>query len=75
MHRHVVVRCTWDPEADVWYVTQSDIPGLSTEAATLDSLRRKLPGMIQDLLEDRGAGEIEVDLIAYAHDTVRLGAA
>ncbi len=75
MNRHVVVRCTWDDEGDVWFVQESDVPGLVTEADTLGALRRKLPGMIQDLLEVETAMNIEVDLIAYAHDRVRVQAA
>lgn len=75
MNRRVVVRCAWDDEADVWFVQESDVPGLVTEADTLEALRRKLPGMIQDLLEVETAMDIEVDLIAYAHDRVRVQAA
>ncbi|MCJ2059248.1 DUF1902 domain-containing protein [Methylobacterium sp. J-048] len=63
MPRHAVIRCTWDPDAAVWYVSESDVPGVVTEAETLDALRHKLPGMIQDLLEDFLSGDIEVDLI------------
>ncbi|MCJ2095026.1 DUF1902 domain-containing protein [Methylobacterium sp. J-072] len=74
MTHHAVVRCAWDEEAAVWYVSESDVPGLATEAESLDALRRKLPGMIQDLLEDGQGGDVEVDLIAYAHDRVRVGA-
>ncbi|MBB5764862.1 DUF1902 domain-containing protein [Methylorubrum rhodesianum] len=75
MSRHVVVRCAWDDEADVWFVQESDVPVLVTEADTLEALRRKLPEMIQDLLEVETAMDIEVDLIAYAHDRVRVQAA
>jgi predicted RNase H-like HicB family nuclease len=75
MNRRVVVRCAWDDEADVWYVQESDVPGLVTEADTLEALRRKLPGLIQDLLEVETAMDIEVDLIAYAHERVRVQAA
>ena len=75
MNRRVVVRCAWDDEADVWFVQESDVPGLVTEADTLEALRRKLPEMIQDLLEVETAMDIEVDLIAYAHDRVRVQAA
>ena len=75
MSRHVVVRCAWDDEADVWFVQESDVPGLVTEADTLEALRRKLPEMIQDLLEVETAMDIEGDLIAYAHDRVRVQAA
>jgi predicted RNase H-like HicB family nuclease len=76
MRRYAVVRITWDDEAKVWYVEESDIPGLATEADTLEELRRKVPIIIQDLLEherDR-PDEIEIDFIAYAHDRVRIAA-
>ncbi len=75
MHRHAVIRCAWDEEAEVWFVNESDIPGLVTEAPSLEALRRKLPGMIQDLLDVEATTEIEVDLIAYAHDRVTVEAA
>ena len=66
MSRHAVVRFAWDADAAVWSVSESDVPGLATEAASLEALRRKLPGLIQDLLEDDQIEDIEVDLIAYA---------
>ena len=60
----------------VWYVEESDIQGLATEADTLEELRRKVPVIIQDLLEDQAdrPEEIELDFIAYAHDRVRIAA-
>ena len=47
---------------------------LFAEADTLEELRRKVPIIIQDLLEGRAdrPGEIELDFIAYAHDCVRI---
>jgi predicted RNase H-like HicB family nuclease len=76
MRRYAVVRAAWDDEAKVWYVEESDIPGLATEADTLDELRKKVPVIIQDLLEDESdkPDEIEIDFIAYAHDRVRTAA-
>ena len=76
MDRHVVVRAAWDDEARVWYVRDSDVPGLATEADTLEELRRKIPVIIQDLLDDRldRPDVIELDLIAYSHDRIDLAA-
>lgn len=76
MRRYAVVRVAWDEEAKVWYVEDSDIPGLAAEAETLEELRRKVPVIIQDLLEDESdrPDEIEIDFIAYAHDRVRTAA-
>jgi hypothetical protein len=33
----------------VWYTAYSDLPGLNLEADTIDELRDKLPGAIEDL--------------------------
>lgn len=76
MLRHAVIRCAWDDDAKVWYVRDTDVPGLATEAPTLDALRAKVPAMIQDLLADQPdrPEAIEIDLIAYAHDRVLTAA-
>lgn len=74
MQRHAIIRCAWDDEASVWYVSESDISGLATEASSLEALRQKLPGMIQDLLDVDASTEIEVDLIACAQDRIRVEA-
>lgn len=44
------VSCQWDPEASVWYVADSDVPGLVTEASTLEEMEAKLIRMIPELL-------------------------
>lgn len=66
----VVVRADWDDEAQVWVATSSDLPGLHTEAESIEGLRRKLPGLIADLLEISGAAEVPstIEIIAYARD-------
>lgn len=46
-----IVRADYDPVAKSWYVFDSDVPGLSTGAATLEELEAKLPEMIVELLE------------------------
>lgn len=46
-----IVRADYDPESQSWYVFDSDVPGLSTGADTLEQLEAKLPDMIVDLLE------------------------
>lgn len=40
----------FDPEADVWYVRDSTLPGLRTEAPSIDALVGKLRVMVPDLL-------------------------
>lgn len=70
----IVVRATWDDAAKVWVAESTDLPGLVTEAESLNALDAKLPGMIRDLLDDDGEGEIEVpiEVIASYSSRVRL---
>lgn len=71
----VVVRAVWDPEANVWVAESTDLPGLVTEAASLDELNRKLPGLIQDLIEDGdgdGEREIPVEVVASFSSRIKL---
>ena len=44
----------WDDEAKVWYVTESNVPGLTTEAATLDAMVKKLEALVPEMLEENG---------------------
>ena len=62
MIRRAVIRCAWDPEAKVWFVRETDIPGLVTEAATLDALRAKLPDLARDLLDMDNAPDVDLSL-------------
>ena len=50
----LLVRAEWDDEALVWVATSDDIPGLATEADTLELLIVKLKCMIPDLLAANG---------------------
>ncbi len=70
----IVVKATWDPEASVWVAESEDVPGLITEADTLEALQRKLPGIIQDLLEpdDDSSEEVEVPIELVAHASSRV---
>jgi predicted RNase H-like HicB family nuclease len=45
------VQADWDPEAGVWVATSDDVPGLATEAPTVEALTEKLRTMIPELLE------------------------
>jgi len=45
------VHADWDPEADVWVATSDDVPGLATEAPTIEALTEKLRNLIPELLE------------------------
>ena len=55
------VRAEWDEEARVWVATSDDVPGLTTEAETIEALVEKLKVIIPELLNANGAvGEDEV---------------
>ncbi|MBD2131486.1 MAG: DUF1902 domain-containing protein [Sphaerospermopsis kisseleviana] len=44
------VEAFWDAEAEVWVATSEDVPGLVTEASTIEVLTEKLRVMIPELL-------------------------
>ncbi len=48
--RVLVIQATWDDEAGVWVAESEDVPGLVTEAATVEELARKLRTMVPELL-------------------------
>lgn len=48
------IRAEWDEEAKVWVATSDDVPGLSTEEATMEGLIEKLRTIVPELLEING---------------------
>jgi predicted RNase H-like HicB family nuclease len=78
MTRLIVVRATWDDEAKVWVAESTDLPGLVTEAESLNALDAKLPGLIQDLLEDANQDgdtiEVPIEVIASYSSRVKVRA-
>lgn len=67
MEKSILVTATWDSEASVWVAESDDVPGLATEAESLDALLLKLNVMIPELLEmndgDFGA-DVPIELLA-----------
>ena len=55
----LIVHATWDDEAKVWVVTSDDVPGLATEAPSLDVLIPKLKVMIPELLDANGHADAD----------------
>jgi hypothetical protein len=62
--RQFNVRCEWDPDAKVWFVAESNVPGLVTEAPSRKALLKKLLTMIPELvsLNDDSDGKSDVPL-------------
>lgn len=51
MHKVFKVTCRFDREAGVWYVAESDVPGLAAEAPTRNELDAILRERIPELLK------------------------
>lgn len=67
MQKILFIRAEWDAEAGVWVATSDDVPGLATEAETLEALSTKLESMVPELLEANGcldSPEIPFELLA-----------
>jgi predicted RNase H-like HicB family nuclease len=45
------IQADWDSAAGVWVATSDDVPGLATEAETLELLTEKLRVVVPELLE------------------------
>jgi predicted RNase H-like HicB family nuclease len=55
------VTAFWDPEASVWVAQSDDVPGLVTEADTVEQLVAKLRVMVPELLEANGVLGTDVE--------------
>ncbi len=45
------VEAFWDKDAEVWVATSEDVPGLVTEASTIEALTQKLRVIIPELIQ------------------------
>jgi predicted RNase H-like HicB family nuclease len=68
------IRAEWDDEALVWVATSDDVPGLATEAETMEGLIEKLKVMVPDLLEANGQvidHEVPFEIMTRRFETVQ----
>jgi predicted RNase H-like HicB family nuclease len=64
------VRVEWDEEAKVWYVAETNVPGLVTEAETIEAMLAKLNVMVPEMLEENGltvGADVPFELLASRH--------
>ena len=54
------LHAAYDPEAQIWYTFDCDVPGLVTEGDTLEHLRDRAMAVMPELLIDK-AGHIPED--------------
>jgi len=72
------VRADWDSEAEVWVATSEEVPGLATEAATLEALAEKLRIMIPELLEANRTApgeawdDLSFELVGHRRERLRM---
>ncbi len=52
--KNIKVEAFWDEEAQVWVADSKDVPGLTTEADTMEHLMQKLKIIIPELLHANG---------------------
>lgn len=67
MSKPYFVRAEWDDESGVWVASSDDVPGLVTEAETLEGLNDKLRTLVPELLEVNGVpteSPVTVELLA-----------
>ncbi len=62
MNSVIKVSAFWDAEANVWVASSDDLPGLVTEASTIEALTEKLKVIIPELLE---LNQLEAGLDKY----------
>ena len=74
---NLLVRADWDPEAQCWYATSDDVPGLATGADTIEDLIERLKAIIPELLQMNGidaADPVSFELLARRHTVVGVAA-
>jgi hypothetical protein len=75
MKKAYSVKCAWDAEARVWYVSETNVPGLATESATVEAMTRKLRALIPELLSlnvGGGAVEVPVELLWHKQELISV---
>ncbi|HIK18471.1 MAG TPA: DUF1902 domain-containing protein [Leptolyngbyaceae cyanobacterium M33_DOE_097] len=72
------VSAFWDDEAAVWVATSEDIPGLATEADTIEALSQKLRDIVPDLLVSNQViagdytGAIAIHLTSHRQELIEV---
>lgn len=83
MQKSYFAAILWDEDAGVWYVAETDFPGLAAEAATQQALVRKIRELVPELFEANRHlmptcspdQEIVLQLTTRHQETIKLAAA
>ena len=73
MRKTYHVEALWDPEAGVW-VSQSDVPGLVIETATLAEFEALMKALIPEMIADHD-GDAAASVEWKSHGTFDLAVA
>ena len=76
------LHAAYDPEAQLWYTLDCDVPGLVTEGETLERLRERAVAVMPELLADNAAqldarqrlGPHSLRLVAFHESTMPVAA-
>ena len=77
LNKDIRVDAFWDEEAHVWVASSKDVPGLITEADTMEHLMKKLriviPELLQanGLLDEPGAVDIPIHLLGKWEEVIK----
>jgi Domain of unknown function (DUF1902) len=72
------IKSFWDSEARVWVAESDDVPGLVTEADTIEALTAKLRAMIPELLllnnivAAEYVGNITFELVSHRQELIQV---
>ncbi|MEB3217890.1 MAG: DUF1902 domain-containing protein [Nostocales cyanobacterium 94392] len=72
------IQAFWDNEAEVWVATSEDVPGLVTEASSIEILTQKLREIIPELIISNGivardyVGSITFELTSHRQELIKV---
>jgi hypothetical protein len=72
------VQAFWDAEAQVWVAPSEDVPGLVTEASTIELLTQKLRVIIPELIvlnqivSSDYVGSISFELTSHRQELIKV---
>ncbi|WP_138505064.1 DUF1902 domain-containing protein [Nostoc sp. PA-18-2419] len=72
------IQAFWDKDAEVWVATSLDVPGLATEASSIEILTQRLRVMIPELIVLNGiipsdyVGSITFELISHRQELIQV---
>ncbi len=81
MNINFKVNCAWDDEAGVWYIAESNVPGLAVEAPNEEAMIEEILAAIPELLmannviEQPAEKDVPLELLWQRSQMLNLGCA